>query len=260
VINDSFSTDGTMTIIKDYIARNEGRYPIKLIQTEPHGVANALNHATEAATGDIIHYLHSDDYYDSPDALERAAGYFLANPEIVWITGNFYVEVRGEQNIIPHSQFLKVNPAKAISMMNIIHHENTFMKREAVNTYGGFCEDKNMNVEYRMWLRLIQNHQPLVVNDQFTVFIIHSGSTSTGNIILFSKSILRAFNTLQQEKVFPFIGYYEDTELYEQYNIIVERAQKLLASIRAIDINAVPENGWKTVKELVDKNWPSQFL
>lgn len=253
VINDSYSTDRTMEIIEKYIARNKDRYPIKLITTKPQGVANALNLATEAACGEIIHYLHSDDYYDGPDALEKAAAYFSAKPELVWLTGNFFVEIKGEKIIIPHTYLLKIRPAKAISVMNIIHHENTFMKREAVIAYGGFCEDKSMNVEYRMWLRLIQEHEPLIVNDQFTVFIIHQGSTSTGNIILFSKSILRAFNTLQQEKVFPFIGYYEDTELYEYYKIIVERVQKFMSAIRSLNIATLPKSSLNFFKDREDQ-------
>ena len=107
--------------------------------------------------------------------------------------------------------------------MNFIHHENTFVKRQAVINYGGFCEDKSMNFEYRLWLRLIQEHKPLIVNDQFTVFIIHKGSTSSGNIFLFSKAIMRGFNTLQHEKVIPLIGYYENTTIFKSFNKLFAR-------------------------------------
>jgi hypothetical protein len=63
-------------------------------------------------------------------------------------------------------------------------------------------------VEYSLWLKLIKDHRPLVVDDQFTVFIIHKGSTSTGNLWRFSKAIFRAFRTQRKEKVIPFMGYY----------------------------------------------------
>ena len=236
ILNDSYSTDRTLNIIQAYMDRNQDRYPIKLIQTEPQGVANALNNATGAATGDIIHYLHSDDYYGDPEALARVAAHFANDTDLVWLTGNFYLEIRGQVITIPHTYLLKTNPAAAISVMNIVHHENTFMKRDAVAAYGSFCEDKTMNVEYRLWLRLIQDHDPLVVNDQFTVFIIHDGSTSTGNILQFSKAILRGFNTLQREKVFPFIGYYEDRELYQNYKAIFSGVQELVAALVSWDV------------------------
>ena len=104
--------------------------------------------------------------------------------------------------------------------MNIISHENTFMRPEAIQLYGGFNEDKNFVVEYSLWLKLIRDCKPLIVNDEFTVFIIHKGSTSAGSLIKLSKAILRAFKTQRKERIFPLIGYYEDNNIYYQFKRI----------------------------------------
>lgn len=226
IINDSYSTDKTLEIIKTYIQQNEKEYSIKFIQSPPSGVANALNVATKEATGDIIHYLHSDDYYFKKESLEEAASYFIKNPNLVWLTGNFLIEIRGKKIAIPQTHLLRINPEKALSAMNIVSHENTFMRREAVQEYGGFNEDKNFVVEYSLWLKLIQDHKPLIVDDEFTVFIIHKGSTSTGSVFKFSKAVLRAFKTQRKEKIFPLIGYYEDNNFYYQYKKIVEKVKE----------------------------------
>lgn len=223
IINDSYSTDKTLEIVQEYIERNKDEYNIKFIQSEPKGVANALNIATKEATGDIIHYLHSDDYYFNTESLRKAASKFMKNPDLVWLTGNFLVDVKGKLITIPQTHLLRVNPEKALFAMNIISHENTFMKREAVQMYGAFSESKNDVVEYSLWLNLIKDHKPLIVNDEFTVFIIHKGSTSTGSLIKFSKAILRAFHTQRKEKVFPLLGYYEDKDFYKQYKKIVKK-------------------------------------
>lgn len=228
IINDSYSTDRTHEIIEAYISRNTHRYPIRVIHTEPRGIATALNEATKAACGEIIHFLHSDDYYSQPDSLQKVAEYFQQHPECVWLTGNFLLEYRGSSIIIPHTRVLKTNPKAFITMMNFIHHENTFMRRDAVFSFGGFCEDKHMNVEYRLWLRLIQHHQPHILNDQFTVFIIHKDSTSTGSLIGFSKAVLRGFNTLHHEKVFPLIGYYENLGIYGNYREVVSKMKDFI--------------------------------
>ena len=229
IINDSYSTDKTLEIIKTYIEQNKKEYSIKFIQSQPNGVANALNVATKEATGDIVHYLHSDDYYYKEESLEKAASYFIKNPDLVWLTGNFLVEIKGKIIAIPQTHLLKINPERALSGMNIISHENTFMRREAVQLYGGFNENKNAVVEYSLWLKLIKDYKPLIVNDEFTVFIIHKGSTSTGSVIKFSKAILRAFNTQRKEKIFPLIGYYEDKDFYKQYKKIIERVKEFRA-------------------------------
>jgi glycosyltransferase involved in cell wall biosynthesis len=229
IINDSYSIDRTLEMIKTYVEQNKKEYSIKFIQSQPNGVANALNVATKEATGDIVHYLHSDDYYYKKESLEKAASYFIKDPNLVWLTGNFLVEIKGKIIAIPQTHLLRINPEKALSGMNIISHENTFMRREAVQLYGGFNEDKNSVVEYSLWLNLIKDYKPLIVNDEFTVFIIHKGSTSTGSVIKFSKAVLRAFNTQRKEKIFPLIGYYKDNNFYYQYKKIVEKVKELRA-------------------------------
>ena len=221
IINDSYSTDNTLEIIRKYIERNKKEYSIKFIQSQPRGVANALNVATKEATGDIVHYLHSDDYYYKKESLEKAASYFMKNPNLIWLTGNFLAEIKGIRITIPNTRLLKISPEKALTCMNFISHENTFMRREAVQLYGGFNEDKYFVVEYSLWLKLIKDYQPLIVNDEFTVFIIHKGSTSTGSLLKFSKAILRAFNTLRKEKIFPLVGYYEEMIFFHLYKKII---------------------------------------
>ncbi len=231
IFNDSYSTDSTLQIIKDYVVRNRQRYPIRFMQSPANGVANALNLATLKAKGDLIHYLHGDDYYYQKDSLEKAANYFIHHPEAVWLTGNFLVELEGRKLVIPHTHLLKLNPERAISAMNFIHHENTFVRREIMETYGGFNENKLSVVEYGLWLRLIRDHKPLIVNDVFTVFIIHKGSTSTGNVFKFSKAILRAFHTQHEEKVFPFIGHYPGTSSYRIYRKMLRFFKRSMALI-----------------------------
>lgn len=223
IINDSYSTDRTVDIIQEYIARNKDRYHIKYFQSAPKGVANALNVATGAATGDVIHYLHSDDYYYENISLEKVADIFNQKPELVWLTGNFLIEFRGEKYMIPQTHLLNIDPEIALTFMNIISHENTFMKREYVQMYGGFNESKKDVVEYRLWLNLIRDFKPLIIDDAYTVFVIHKGSTSTGSPLKFSKAILRALHTLQKEKVFPFVGYYADKKAYKQFRILLRR-------------------------------------
>ena len=227
IINDSYSTDGTLDIIQRYIEKNKDQYEIKFHQSEPRGVGNALNTATEFATGDVIHYLHSDDYYIDDRSLERAVQHFNENPDLVWLTGNFVVELKGRQIILPQTHILQPNLEIALSIMNFISHENTFMKTAAVKDYGGFNETKTDVVEYSLWLKLLKDHQPLVVNDEFTVFIIHKGSTSTGNVFKLLKAVGRAYNTQRKEHILPIIGYYQEKTYFKQLKIFIKKIADL---------------------------------
>jgi hypothetical protein len=207
--------------------RNKSRYAIKFFQSEPKGVGNALNTATGFASGDIIHYLHSDDYYKDNRALERVINQFNQNPDLVWLTGNFIVEFRGKEIILPQTHILQPNLEIALSIMNFISHENTFMKTEAVKKYGGFNETKTDEVEYSLWLKLLKDHQPLIVNDEFTVFIIHKGSTSTGSIYKLLKVVGRAYHTQRKEYILPVLGYYQEKTFFKQIKLFIKKNAEL---------------------------------
>jgi glycosyltransferase involved in cell wall biosynthesis len=226
IINDAYSTDSTLDIIQEYIERNKNRYVIKFIQSEPKGVGNALNVATKVATGEIIHYLHSDDYYKDQNSLEKVVEIFSQHPDLVWLTGNFLIEVAGRKIVIPQTHLLRKNPGVALSVMNIISHENTFMKRDFVQNYGAFNEGKNEVVEYSLWLNLIKDVKPLVINDEYTVFVIHKGSTSTGSVLKFAKAVIRAFRTQRKEKIFPLVGYYANNVVYLRTKSILRKVAK----------------------------------
>jgi len=228
IINDSYSSDSTLQIIDDYIRRNGAFYPIRVIQSPPQGVANALNVAAKEASGEVIHFLHSDDYYYEKDSLKKAMSYFIDNPDLVWLTGNFLVDIQGKLVVLPQTHLLNLDLEKSLSCMNIISHENTFVKTQAVLNYGGFDEAKNYVVEYRLWLRLIKDHQPLIVNDEFTVFIINRGSTSTGSPYKLLKAVLRAFRSQRKEKVFPMVGYYEEKKIFNFYKLLIQFMQEVV--------------------------------
>jgi len=230
IINDAYSADSTLEIIQEYIERNKNRYVIKFIQSEPKGVGNALNVATREATGEIIHYLHSDDYYLNQNSLEKVVDIFSKRPELVWLTGNFVIELAGRKMVIPQTRLLCMNPEIALSIMNIISHENTFVKRDFVQRYGGFNEGKNEVVEYSLWLKMLEDYRPLIMDDEYTVFIIHKGSTSTGSLLKFSKAVMRAFNTQRKEKVFPLIGHYAEKSFYTRWKLLMKKTTKCFHS------------------------------
>ncbi|MFC1722054.1 glycosyltransferase [Patescibacteria group bacterium] len=231
IFNDGYSTDSTLKIIEEYTERNKGKYPIKFYQSEPKGVANALNFAYPKATGDLIHFLHSDDYYISEDSLERVANYFVKNPKIKWITGDLQIEYKDRKFPLPVTRVLKLGTKRTLHSINLISHENTFMYTDLLEKYGGFNETVKSPVEYRLWLRMIKDHLPLVVNEVFTVFIVHPGSTSTSSALALSKGILECYDTLRKEKIIPVFGPIEEIRLMRDVKPAVKKARSMMGNI-----------------------------
>lgn len=73
IVVDGGSTDGTLEILK--------RYPhLKWISEADRGQADALNKGFRMATGDVIAWVNSDDWYE-PGAFDAVAAFFRDNPD-----------------------------------------------------------------------------------------------------------------------------------------------------------------------------------
>ena len=66
IIIDGKSTDKTKIFLKKYPHKNK-----KIFYIKKRGVYNALNYGIKKATGDILHILHADDIYNSPDVISN---------------------------------------------------------------------------------------------------------------------------------------------------------------------------------------------
>ncbi len=245
VINDSSDRGNSKDIIKQYIKRNKDRYEIKLIHAKPKGIANALNVATQHANGDVIHYLHDDDYYIDVNVLSKIAGYFKKDKELVWVTGDLPLEIKGRIVNLPITRILETNPKKALDVFICISHENTFVKTEAVKQYGGFDEDNKRTIEYRLWVRMIQEHLPLIKHEAYTVFIVHNASMSSGSPLSLLKGSIELYKTQLKEKMIPIIGHYEEKAVYKKFREISEKIDLIrkISTLNHDQIEEIKQNG-----------------
>lgn len=64
IIVDGASKDNTLDVVRDNCSRVS-----KIISEQDKGIYDALNKGIQAATGDVIGFLHSDDLFAYPDAV-----------------------------------------------------------------------------------------------------------------------------------------------------------------------------------------------
>ena len=81
MVIDGGSTDGSVDIIRKY----EDRLSYWVSERDG-GQAHALNKGFGRATGEILAYLNSDDYY-LPGALDRVANYLRVHPDVALVHG-----------------------------------------------------------------------------------------------------------------------------------------------------------------------------
>lgn len=99
VIKDGGSKDNTVAICEDYkerfyqteaILSNRPFKKMFLLSGKDNGIYDAMNQGIQAATGDVIGILNSDDFFTSDDVLERVAKEFEDDPKLEALYGDIH--------------------------------------------------------------------------------------------------------------------------------------------------------------------------
>ncbi|MFC1766305.1 glycosyltransferase family 2 protein [Planctomycetota bacterium] len=146
IVIDGGSTDGSVDIIKKYAHR------LAWWTSEPdQGQSHAVNKGFARATGDIFHWLNSDDLL-MPSAVRIAASYLERRPEL----GVVY----GDRLVIDHLgntlELMQVPPfwARALPHHLRIPQETVFIRRQFWQQTQGLDEQLNMCMDFDLYLRL----------------------------------------------------------------------------------------------------------
>ncbi|HYD78478.1 MAG TPA: glycosyltransferase family 2 protein [Paucimonas sp.] len=169
---DGGSDDGTLERIHAL------RRPFKLIKNVRGGISNAMNAGLRAAGGDVVAYLHSDDYYLHPRVLSEVARHF-ENRACRWLFGRIRQDIGGrlqaERFVAPRYSYAR------LLRRNFIPHPAAFVERALMLRAGGFDTGLKYAMDYDLWLKLGRLAAPLQLDEPLAAFRVHAGSLSTRN-------------------------------------------------------------------------------
>lgn len=176
-IIDGGSTDDSVAIIKKYAQK----YPqvIKWQSKKDKGQVDALNQGLEKASGDIVAYINSDDYY-LPGAFNTVVKYFQEHPSKLWVVGNCNVSEPKLKWAFTLKHLIPIHVAKFwLLLFNWINQPAVFLKKELINKVGKFNVKYNYAFDYDYWLRCLRFALPGRLNQNLAIFRIHSDSKGT---------------------------------------------------------------------------------
>lgn len=175
---DGYSTDSTLSMIEDYIKRSPG-INVKVIQSEPRGVSDAMNIGISNSSGKVLHFLHYDDFYFDRHTLAKVKKLFDENPKHKWLIGNKVLKYNNSTVKIKN-KFILQNFGEYIgsNIMNWISHAATFTWKELFDEYGYFNTYFKVAMDYDFEMRVIDHEKPLIVNENLTYFRRHESNLS----------------------------------------------------------------------------------
>lgn len=149
IVIDGGSTDGTTALIAEHRAQLS-----RVITEGDRGVYDALNKGIAAATGDVVGFMHADDEFASPRALERVARAF-EDPSVDAAYGDLvYVRNSDPTRVVRYWRAGNYNRAQLASGW-MPPHPTFYVRRDVYRRFGGFDTRYKIAADYENMLRIL---------------------------------------------------------------------------------------------------------
>jgi len=180
IIIDGKSNDKTLKIVEKF------RHISKVISEKDAGIYFALNKGLEKATGDIIGFLHADDFFASSTILENIADIFINKQADVVYSDLIYVQQNGK-NIV---RYWKAGDFSKKKLKNgwMPPHPTFYAKKEIYNKLGFFNTKYMISADYDLMLRILKTEPKIVYLPKVSVNMRIGGKSNKNLKLIFQKS------------------------------------------------------------------------
>jgi glycosyltransferase involved in cell wall biosynthesis len=167
IIVDGASNDGTLDVTAKY-----GPKISKMISEKDKGIYDAMNKGLALATGDLVHFLNSDDWYASPTVISQIVREVSDLQKMYHGKLRFYhqdgrvTEMGGE-----------VKPLDLRYEIKNLHQPALFCPKSFFDKWGGFDSSYRVSADYDLMRRFLTQAPSAFVD--LVVTNMSDGGTST---------------------------------------------------------------------------------
>lgn len=172
IIIDGGSKDGTLKIIEHY-----QRYITKYISEKDDGIYDAMNKGVRLATGDIIAFLNSDDYYVS-GALNRIENVFDSENYDI-LCGRIYCE-KNQHRWLANGA-MREKPDNLLDGMMVYNQPAMFVRHDIFSDDGLFKTNYKIASDYE-WMLNVWCHGARLQLDNFVYTVFSCEGVSSTNL------------------------------------------------------------------------------
>lgn len=203
IIVDGGSHDDTVAIV-----RTEGSHGTRVISEPDRGIYDAMNKGLRLASGDVIGFLNSDDFYATENALAKIAAVFIDSSVGACYGDLCYVQQNSTAMIVRYWRS-SVFTAGLFARGWCPPHPTFFARKTLFDQFGFFDVSFQSGVDIELMMRFME------VNNVRTTYIpevlvkMRMGGASNNswkNIVLQNREIWRALKTHGlRPSVLPFV-------------------------------------------------------
>jgi glycosyltransferase involved in cell wall biosynthesis len=189
IVIDGGSSDGTIELIA-----NSSFKPDIFVSESDSGIYDALNKGILASSGDIIGFMHSDDYYSSPNILQRVAECFESTGVDIVYGDVVYFYPNNPSKIVRRyrsGEFSRNN----LEWGMMPAHTSMFFRSSIFKKYGLFKTDFKIAADYEYLCRIASRDVPRYFYlDEILINMSLGGASTAGlmSSINLNREVLRA--------------------------------------------------------------------
>ncbi len=176
IVIDGGSTDRTQDVIQKYLSQIT-----KIINIPDQGIYYALNKGIEESSGDIIGFLHADDFYTHDKIIQMVVSYMTKYNVDSCYGDLIYVAKNNTKKIVRYwkSRILEDGLLKKGWMPP---HPTFFVKKEIYNNYGNFNTQLRISADYELMLRFLGKNKISTCYIPEILIAMRTGGISNGGI------------------------------------------------------------------------------
>ena len=195
ILVDGGSTDGTLEIVERYTRRIS-----RIISGRDRGLYDALNKGIQAATGDVVGFLHADDTYADRMAIQKVIEFFESQ-KVDSIYGDLiYVDKQNADKVIRYWRAGAFDLAKMRSGW-MPPHPALFVKRSIYEKYGLFDLSYSIAADYDLMMRFLVDRAMTVAYLPEVLVKMRTGGTSNRNLANIFKKSAEDLRVLKQHQI-----------------------------------------------------------
>ncbi|HET9843206.1 MAG TPA: glycosyltransferase family 2 protein [Gammaproteobacteria bacterium] len=190
-ILDGASTDNTLNIVKRYAQQYSH---IQWFSAKDKGMYDALNKGMQLANGEILGFLHADDFYAKNSVLDEVALSFNPFTQAVY-SDLLYVDPHDLKKIKRYWQS-KPYEKGAFARGWCPPHPTFFVKKTTYERLGGFDTSLNLGNDVELMMRFMEKHNVPTKYCPGVWVVMRAGGISNKsikNILQQNLSIMQSF-------------------------------------------------------------------
>ncbi|RXJ84869.1 glycosyltransferase family 2 protein [Arcobacter sp. CECT 8985] len=176
IIIDGKSTDNTMKIVNEYKNKID-----KIVCENDDGLYSAINKGITIATGDVIGFIHSDDFYLNTSVIQKVVDEF-ENKNVDSIFADLlFIKNNNTKRALRYYSAKKFTPKK-LKYGFMPPHPTFFVKKEIYKKYGKYKTDYKIAADYEMFVRLLYINKITYSYINLPLIKMRVGGISSGGI------------------------------------------------------------------------------